>query len=70
MGKNRENHYKRFIGGGSTKFIGVVHVRNSYYIYSEVLTLREAFAWAETKVKEYNHQIVKAYVQTWTDKPS
>jgi hypothetical protein len=69
MGKNRENHYKRYIGGGSTKFMGVVHVRNSYYIYSEVLTLREAYAWTEWKVKELNNQIVKAYVQTWTDKP-
>jgi hypothetical protein len=47
----------------------VVHVRNSYYIYSEVLTLREAYAWTEWKVKELNNQIVKAYVQTWTDKP-
>lgn len=66
MAKNRENHYRRLTSGSDTKFKGVVHVRESYYIYSTVLPLREAYAWTVEKVNELP-EYQKAYVQTWDE---
>lgn len=67
MGKKRENPYTRFLVGGGTKFKGVVHIREKYYIYSSVLTLREAYAWTENKVKELEREFINAYVQSWEE---
>lgn len=67
MAKNRENHYRRLTTGSDTKFKGFVHVRDSYYIYSDVLPLRDAYKWVENKVSELKQPFVKAYVQTWTE---
>lgn len=55
------------VNGSETKFKGVVVVNKNYYIYSDSLKLREAYAWTEAKVlelKAINKTIVKAYVQT------
>lgn len=58
---------RRLVVGSKTKFKGVIQVNKTYYIYSEVLPLREAYAWTEAKVLELearNKSIIKAYVQT------
>lgn len=55
------------VNGSQTKFKGVVVVNKTYYIYSDELKLREAYAWTEAKVLELearNKSIIKAYVQT------
>lgn len=70
MGKKRENHYTRFLVGGETKFKGIIQVNKTYYIYSSVLPLREAYKWVENKVSELKQPFVKAYVQSWEETKS
>lgn len=70
MGKKRKNPYIRLTKGTDTKFKGIIKVNKTYYIYSDVLPLREAYAWTENKVKELNQNFVKAYVQSWDETKS